>query len=182
MFGLGQRITPSQAVRRFRELELRQMRSAIGNGLRAATREAMKGAENERAETGRLARALWGGRKGASWRTFQKRQGKSTLGKALKGKFFGTGVPPLIVGVSRVRLQGNSQVGGVQASGMARLIEKGGRIRPHPIRRGSGVIRHPGAEVVPRPILPRRAERARGLLPGKLEYAMKRAIEKAGLA
>jgi hypothetical protein len=172
-------VTLEQAIAAFRNfnerLYVREVKNAIRRAGNKGRREALERLSSR--GLGRVLANLHGGRK-----IFTQRHGKTA-----------TGVPPLIVNLSRVRVQG--QAGGrtfetgLKASGMAALIEQGGRTRPHTIQARRGVklyaggrpVRHPGSRVPRNPFLDAGGRVAEMSLGRELEDGIVRAAREAGI-
>jgi hypothetical protein len=167
----GVRLTPAEAARRLKSTLVEEIRRQTGNGIKRGMTVAARYARRDYRSEG-LGRALW-------------------AKKATR-----PGIPRLLVSVARVVDQGDRWATGLKVSGMAAVIEKGGRVQPHKIKGSWGkplvfvgksgtkvfpnVVQHPGCPVPARPALDRALESASGALREQVDRGLKRAAEVFG--
>ena len=113
---------------------------------------------------------------------------RSGLGRALwHATKRPSGKPPLLVKVGRTSKKGDTYVTGIVVTGMAALIEKGGRTKAHKIRPltakrlafnvgGNAVfaklVQHPGSTVTPTPVARPDLQRAKERIASGLQIAL----------
>lgn len=171
-------MTPAQVGKKLLTLEQRMKRERE-NALRRTVRRGRAAAQKKLGSRG-IGRALWGKGKKPSTRTLH-----------------GVGHP--VLKTIRVKTTGASMRSGIQARGIAAMIEEGGgRTARHAIKPvlakalqlkvaslGTVVrdqVNHPGSRIPHEPFLDAALVLAKAELPGELEKGHRQAIAAAGLA
>lgn len=117
------------------------------------------------------------------------------IGRALWGK--GRSTATLSLKVERVKRSGTTLSGGLEAKGVAAMIDQGGMTKPHVIKPKNGTVlalklpggrafaravRHPGSRIPAQPFMKTAQAAVESDLPKELDVANVRAIARAGLA
>jgi hypothetical protein len=150
-------VTPLEMASKLRELAGEKgLKKVISNGMRRGLRVGKKVALKTLRGSG-VGRALWIKR--------------------------GSGVAPVKVSYPNVRQSRNTYTSALQEKGMAALIEKGGRTRPHREKRWGRpeTMLHPGSIVPSNPHLEAAAAAAASAIPGEIETGFAQALQKLGL-
>lgn len=156
--------SPSEVADSLEKMQDRLVSKVISNAIRRGMRAGAKvGKLAVRQGTG-LGAALWANRN-------SKRRGIS-------------GTPPLIVKPLRVRRSGDTFTSGVEAKGIAALIDQGGNIKAHRIPGAfghKGGVMHPGSAVRQAQFMPTAAETALDTAGKELDLGVAQAAQELGL-